>query len=54
MYSKIKKYNLLPGRRKTAAPSPGSPEWDREIGSLISRLPPESKESPHRFLKSLI
>lgn len=54
MYSKIKRYNLLPDRIKTAECSPGSPEWDREIGRLLSRLPPEAKESLHRFLKSLI
>lgn len=54
MYAKIKKYNLLPGRLKASATLPDSPERDREIAQLISRLAPESKESLYHFLKSLV
>lgn len=54
MYSKVRKYKLLPGRLNASAPLPDSPERDREMGQLISRLAPESKESLYRFLKSLV
>ncbi len=54
MYAKIKKYNLLPGRLKASSTLPDSPERDREIAQLISRLAPESKESLYHFLKSLV
>lgn len=54
LYSKIKKYKLMPGRLNASASLPDSPERDREMGQLISRLAPESKESLYRFLKSLV
>lgn len=53
MYSKIKKYDILPGRQKQLELPPDSPERDREIGQMVARLAPESRESLYRFLKSL-
>ena len=53
MYSKIKKYDILPGRQKQLELPPDLPERDREIGQMVARLAPESRESLYRFLKSL-
>lgn len=53
-YSKIRKYNLAPRRLKNPAFPSDLPVQDREIDQLLSRLTPESKESLHSFLKSLL
>ena len=53
LYNKIKRYNLFPQRLKAPEPT-DTHEQDKELGMLVSRLSPQSKESLRLFLKTLV